>query len=96
MKAPRVVAGIVAVALSAGLVEAQQPGGMMARDSMTMMRMDSLDRRLDSLVDVMNKAKGDKKVTAMAAVINELVDQRKAMRRRMGQMMGPPGAGRPR
>jgi hypothetical protein len=59
--------------------------------------MDSLDRRLDSLVDVMNTAKGDKKVTAMAAVINELVDQRKAMRRRVGQMMGPPaGAGRPR
>ena len=66
---------------------------MMPRDSMTMMRMDSLDRRLDSLVGVMNQAKGDRKVTAMAAVINELVDQRKAMRRRMGP---PDGAGRPR
>jgi hypothetical protein len=97
MKASSLVSGIVAVALGAGLVEAQQPGGMMGRDSLTMMRMDSLDRRLDSLVGVMNKAKGDKKVTAIAAVINELVEQRRAVHRRMGQMLGPhPGTGRPR
>ena len=97
MKPISLLTGIAALSLSAGLLEAQQPGGMMGRDSMPMMRMDSLDRRLDSLVGVMNKATGDKKVTAMAAVINELVEQRKAVHRRMGQMMGPhEGTGRPR
>ena len=92
-----VLTAVAALALGAGTLEAQQPGGMMGRDSMPMMRMDSLDRRLDSLVGVMNNSKGDKKVTAMAAVINELVEQRKAVHRRMGQMMAPhPGTGRPR
>jgi hypothetical protein len=97
MKPRGLLTGVAALVLSTGMLEAQQPGGMMGRDSMPMMRMDSLDRRLDSLVGVMNQAKGDKKVTAMAAVITELVEQRKAVHRRMGEMMGPhPGAGRPR
>lgn len=52
-----------------------------------MAAMDSLDRRLDSLVDRMNRAGGDQKVAAMAAVINELVAQRKAMRSHMQEMM---------
>jgi hypothetical protein len=52
-----------------------------------MAAMDSLDRRLDSLVDRMNRAVGNQKVAAMAAVINELVAQRKAMRGRMQEMM---------
>jgi hypothetical protein len=81
MKPLGLLTGVAALALSTGMLEAQQPGGMMARDSMSMMRMDSLDRRLDSLV----------------GVINELVEQRKAVHLRMGQMMGPhTGAGRPR
>jgi hypothetical protein len=50
--------------------------------------MDSLDRRLDSLVSRMNRASGNQKVTAMAAVINELVAQRKAMHGHMQQMHG--------
>ena len=95
MKPRGLLTGVAALALSTGMLEAQQPGGMMGRDSMSMMRMDSLDRRLDSLVGVMNQAKGDRKITAMTAVINELVEQRKAVHRRMGQMMGPhPGTGR--
>jgi hypothetical protein len=48
--------------------------------------MDSLDRRLDSLVDRMNRASGTQKVAAMAAVITELVAQRRLMHRHM-QMM---------
>ena len=51
------------------------------------MMMDSLDHRLDSLVGKMNRASGNAKVEAMAAVINELVAQRKAMRERMHRMM---------
>ncbi len=44
------------------------------------MMHDSADARLDSLVAAMNAAKGDRKVKAMADVINELVAQRKTMR----------------
>jgi hypothetical protein len=96
------VLGIAALVISAGTLPAQQPSPpygpphrgdtawmqtMMAQHSMMMMTMDSLNGRLDSLVNLMNKAKGDKKVTAMAAVINELVEQRRAMQHRMGEMM---------
>jgi hypothetical protein len=56
-----------------------------------MMMADSMDARLDTLVSAMNKASGDKKVQAMAAVINELVAQRKTMRAHMHQMMDSGG-----
>jgi hypothetical protein len=49
--------------------------------------MDSLTARLDTLVSQMNRATGNGKVTAMAAVINELVAQRRAMQGHMRQMM---------
>lgn len=52
-----------------------------------MATMDSLNRRLDSLVGLMNRAPGSRKVTAMAEVINELVAQRKEMHRHMHMMM---------
>jgi hypothetical protein len=42
--------------------------------------MKAMDIRLDEKVAAMNAAKGDQKVEAMAAVINELVSQRKEMR----------------
>jgi len=53
--------------------------------------MDSADARLDRLVSTMNKATGSRKVQAMAAVINELVAQRKTMRTHARHMMGPDG-----
>lgn len=111
MRPPRIAAAVAALVLSAGMLAAQQPSpprgqhpwgdtaamqAMMAQHSMMTTTMDSLNGRLDSLVQLMNKAKGDKKVSAMAAVINELVEQRKGMQRRMGEMMqrragmGPP------
>jgi hypothetical protein len=49
--------------------------------------MDSSEARLDQLVRAMNQATGQKKVQAMAAVINELVSQRKMMRAHMRLMM---------
>jgi len=52
-----------------------------------MRMMDSQNARLDTLVNRMNRATGNKKVTAMAQVINELVAQRKAMQGHMRQMM---------
>lgn len=71
-----------------------------------MRMMDSLNARLDTLVSRMNRATGNRKVTAMADVINELVAQRKAMHERMRAMMQarqgmpvmeepPPPQGRP-
>ncbi len=56
--------------------------------------MDSMDARLDKLVLKMNGTKGSSKVDATAAVLNEMVTQRKAMRTMMQQMqqqrMGSP------
>jgi hypothetical protein len=54
---------------------------------MQMQMMDSLNARLDMLVSRMNRATGNRKVTAMAEVINELVAQRKVMHAHMRQMM---------
>ena len=53
-----------------------------------MRTMDSLNTRLDSLVARMNRASGDRKVAAMAEVINEMVAQRREMQERMHKMMG--------
>lgn len=83
-------------------VSAQQPGrphgdttNAMRGRPMTgemMSMMDSADARLDRLVSTMNQTTGNRKVQAMAAVINELVAQRKTMRTHARQMMmGPDG-----
>lgn len=90
----RLLGGLFVLVLSASPAAAQQPGAPtpdrrsgMAGGQMSMMMVDSLNHRLDSLVDRMNRAGGNQKVQAMAAVINELVIQRKAMQERMHQMM---------
>lgn len=91
----RLIGGVAALVLSASTVAAQQPApatpgrqsGMAGGNQMSMMMMDSLNHRLDSLVSRMNRTNGNQKVQAMAAVINELVAQRKAMQERMHQMM---------
>jgi hypothetical protein len=91
----RIAAGVSAVALTAQVLFAQQPGppqqpnqrpGMSGMAEQRRM-MDSLNARLDTLVTWMNRATGNRKVTAMADVINELVAQRKAMQEHMRQMM---------
>lgn len=47
----------------------------------------AMDDRLQQLVDEMNKASGSAKVDRMAAVLNELVTQRRQMREQMMTMM---------
>ena len=102
MKYLRILAGIITLICSAPMIHAQQPPTrprepqsaettMMGGNPSMMAAMDSLDLRLDSLVDRMNRAGGNQKVAAMAAVINELVAQRKLMRSHMRQMMGDKG-----
>jgi hypothetical protein len=88
---------ILALALGGRSLSAQQPGQpapdssrwMTMRDDMQAhaRMMDSTTTVLDSLVDRMNRASGNAKVTAMAQVINTLVAERKAMRSYMRQMM---------
>jgi hypothetical protein len=51
-----------------------------------MAEMKAGEAKLDALVKEMNGAKGDTKVNAVAAVVNELVRQHKTMNEHMGQM----------
>jgi hypothetical protein len=71
-----------------GAAQPQQPGmqDMMKMHEQMMADMKAGDAKLDALVRDMNGATGEGKVTAVAAVINELVQQHKAMHGRMGQM----------
>jgi hypothetical protein len=59
---------------------------MMAHHKEMMAKMEAADARLDELVKTMNAATGSKKTNAVAAVINELVAQRKQMRDQMMAM----------
>ncbi len=69
-------------------------GGMMKGDHAQMAEMHqkmdaemkAQDAELDKLVAAMNSATGEKKVDAIAAVVNKLVEQRKAMHEKMGAM----------
>lgn len=75
---------------SAGQATAKplQPGmqDMMKMHERMMAEMKAADSKLDALLKDMNAATGDAKVKAMAAVVDELVQQHKAMHGRMGQM----------
>ena len=84
MRHRAVIIGAAGILCGAPAVHAQHPGNPPG-GGMMMPAMDSLDRRLDSLVGRMNRAAGNQKITAMAAVINELVAQRKAMHSHMQQ-----------
>jgi hypothetical protein len=98
MRIVRFGASLAALVLSAHVLAAQQPtapqqpdrpDGMKGKSGMAarMQMMDSLNARVDTLVSRMNRATGNNKVTAMAAVINELVAQRKMMQEHMRQTM---------
>ena len=71
-----------------GATQPQPPGmqDMMKMHEQMMTEMQAGDAKLDALAKDMNDAKGDAKVNAVAAVVNELVRQHKAMHGRMGQM----------
>jgi hypothetical protein len=53
---------------------------MMAHHKEMMAKMEAMDARLDELVKTMNATTGSKKTNAVAAVLNELIAQRKQMR----------------
>jgi hypothetical protein len=78
----------VEAAQQAQTAQPQQPAmqDMMKMHEQMMAEMKAGDAKLDALVSQMNAATGDARVTAIAAVVNELVAQHKAMHGRMGQM----------
>jgi acid phosphatase family membrane protein YuiD len=60
--------------------------GMMKMHEGMKQKMEAADARLATLVEQMNATKGTAKTDRMAAVINELVDQRRAMHEGMMTM----------
>ena len=58
----------------------------MSKDMMKDMK--AMDEKLDEKVAAMNKATGERKLDVMAAIINELVTERKEMHKKMEQMHG--------
>jgi Spy/CpxP family protein refolding chaperone len=63
--------------------------GMMGADHQQMMaEMKAADSRVQELVTKMNAAKGDQKVDAMAALLNEMVKNDSHMHHRMMEMHG--------
>jgi hypothetical protein len=58
---------------------------MMKMHEQMMAEMKAGEGRLDALVAEMNSARGDAKVAAIGAVVNELVRQHKSMHVRMAQ-----------
>jgi hypothetical protein len=70
--------------MDAGMMEKHKE--WQAQHEKMIAEMNAMDARLDEKLAAMNAAKGDQKVEAMAAVINELVTQRKAMRENCGAM----------
>jgi|SRR5262245_59495789 len=87
----------------AGLATAQEPQQKAARQQQfqqqrraMMEQIQERNKKLDDLVAKMNAAKGEAKVDAIAAVINEMMEQRKAMAPPHMGMGGPMGgAGMP-
>lgn len=61
---------------------------MMERHKEMQSQMAQMDQKLSDLVMKMNAAKGNDKVEAVAAVVNELADQRKRMHKRMADHQG--------
>lgn len=59
---------------------------MMAEHKQAMADQQKADESLDALVATMNRASGQQKADAVAAVVTEMVTQRKAMHQRMLKM----------
>jgi hypothetical protein len=69
----------------------QPPNGAPSRPMMERMRqmqteMQTTDGQLDALLAEMNGSTGEKKVEAIAALLNRMVQERKAMQHRMAEM----------
>ena len=84
----RLAVAIALACVSASSAGAEEPQAPTRPMNPRMEQMRENQRKLDELVAKMNAAKGEAKVDAIAAVVTELVAQRKAMGS-MGGMGGP-------
>jgi hypothetical protein len=94
MRALTKAAWAIGIWAAPALLAAQQPAG--TRDSAhraMQAQMQEWDRRMEQKLAEVDRAKGDKKVTAMAAAMRELMAQRREMHDRMAhERPGPAGA----
>lgn len=67
--------------------EESSGGDMKSRRAQIRARMEERQSKLDDLAARMNQASGPEKIEAMAALLNEMVDQRKALRDRIADRM---------
>ena len=88
------IAAIAIAALQAATTFAQEPTGMPGMDKQKhremmpmhakmMEKQKAQDTEIDKLVATMNSATGEQRIDAIMAVINKLVEQRKAMHAEM-------------
>lgn len=69
-------------------IEQQPSDRLMPHHQRMMTKVKEMDAQLEEKVKAMNEATGEQKVAAMAAVLNELLAQRKVMHRHMSAMQG--------
>jgi hypothetical protein len=79
---------LIGLSLGLGVADAKSPAhpaapAMATRCREMMADMKAMDARLDEKLAAVNAAQGEAKVDAMAAVLNELVSQRKTMHEKM-------------
>ena len=89
---------IIAASQTLAALRAEDTNGMSAMDKQahrelmpTHVMMQEMqarqDAEIDKLLAEMNAATGEKKVEALAAVVNKLVEQRKAMHAKIGALL---------
>ena len=94
MKTPVILSVAVAIGLQGAALLAQDPGGMQGMDQQKhrelmpmhakmMEKQKAQDAEIDKLLAEMNATTGDKRVDAIVAVLNKLVEQRKVMQAEM-------------
>jgi hypothetical protein len=83
--------GIVALGAAGPLAAQQHDHGAAAERARHHARMERSDRLLDEKLAAVDSLRGDAKVDALAAVVKELIAQRRAMHARMreGMAEGP-------
>lgn len=68
-------------------MDKQKHREMMPKHAKMMEEQKKQDAEIDKLLAEMNEAKGEKRVDAIVAVINKLVEQRKAMYEKMAAQL---------
>ena len=98
MKSTYMAAVVIVGLLQSAILFAQDPGSMqemdkqkhremMPRHAKMMDEQKAQDAEIDKLMAEMNAATGEKRVDAIIAVLNKLVEQRKAMHEKMAAQL---------